>query len=377
MLRRIWAITQKEFIQTLRDRTTLAILLSMPILQLILFAYAIHMDVKHIPLVVADQSLDAASRSYVDDMVKSDYFKIVATVQGQADVVKAIDGGTARAGIIIPPNFAQDVDRGDANVLLLIDGSDPFTTQSAYNAANAIAQAHTINLVMDNLQKSGLAISSLDTNPLTAHIRILYNPDLTDLWFLIPGMIAMLLQTQTIALTSLAVVREREIGTIEQILVSPIRPAELMIGKTLPNLLIAMVNMSTILAIGVVGFGVPFRGNFLLFLGLALIYVFCGLGLGLLISSVSQNPRQAQQLNMMISLIGLILSGFIFPRYAMPALLQGVGYIFPLTFFIPIARGIFTKGIGIAFLWGNVIALAIFAVGIIFFAARLFRQRLD
>ncbi len=308
---------------------------------------------------------------------RSDYFEIVATVPGQADVVKAIDSGTARAGIIIPPNFARDVDRGDANVLLLIDGSDPFTTQSAYNAANAIAQAHSFNIVMDNLQESGLASLSQDTNPLTAHISILYNPDLTDLWFLIPGMIAMLLQTQTIALTSLAVVREREIGTIEQILVSPIRPAELLIGKTLPNLVIAMVNMTTILAIGVVGFGVPFRGNFLLFLGLALIYVFSGLGLGLLISSVSQNPRQAQQLNMMFSLIALIISGFIFPRYAMPVILQAVGYIFPLTFFIPIARGIFTKGIGIDYLWGNVIALCIFAVGIIFFAARLFRQRLD
>jgi ABC-2 type transport system permease protein len=377
MLRRIWAITQKEFIQTLRDRTTLAILLSMPILQLVLFAYAIHMDVKHISLVVSDQSMDAASRSYIEDMVKSDYFEIVSTVLAQADVIKAIDSGTARAGIIIPPNFAQQVQKGDANVLLMIDGSDPFTTQSAYNAANVIAQAHTINLVMENLKRSGLSISSQDTNPLTAHIRILYNPDLTDLWFLIPGMIAMLLQTQTIALTSLAVVREREVGTIEQILVSPIRPAELMIGKTLPNLLIAMVNMSTILAIGALGFGVPFRGNFLLFIGLALIYVFSGLGLGLLISSVSQNPRQAQQLNMMFSLIGLILSGFIFPRYAMPAILQGVGYIFPLTFFIPIARGIFTKGIGIDVLWGNVVALSIFSLGIIFFAARLFRQRLD
>jgi len=377
MLRRIWAITQKEFIQTLRDRTTLAILLSMPVLQLVLFAYAIHMDVKHIPLVVSDQSMDAASRSYIDDMVKSDYFEIVSTVQGQAEVIKAIDSGTARVGVIIPPNFADLVMRGEASVLLLVDGSDPFTTQSAYNAANVIAQAHTIGVVMDNLQRSGLAITSQNTNPLTAHIRILYNPDLTDLWFLIPGMIAMLLQTQTIALTSLAVVREREMGTIEQILVSPIRPAELLIGKTLPNLLIAMVNMLTILAIGTLGFGVPFRGNLLLFLGLALIYVFSGLGLGLLISSVSQNPRQAQQLNMMFSLIGLILSGFIFPRYAMPVTLQAVGYIFPLTYFIPIARSIFTKGIGISVLWGNVIALTIFSMGIIFFAARLFRQRLD
>jgi ABC-2 type transport system permease protein len=377
MLRRILAITQKEFIQTMRDRTTLMIMLSMPLLQLILFAYAIHMDVKNIPLVVADQSMDQVSQSYITDMVRSGYFNIVDTAQGEADMIAAIDAGSARAGLVIPPDFAAQVDRGSANVLLLVDGSDPFTTQSAYNAANAISQTHAVSLAMDNLSRSAPGISEQDLSPLTAHISILYNPDLKDLWFLIPGMIAMLLQTQTIALTSLAVVREREAGTIEQILVSPIRPVELMIGKTLPNLLIALINMLTIVVVGALSFGVPFQGNFPLFLGLALIYVFSGLGLGLLISSVSQNPRQAQQLNMMFSLVGLIISGFIFPRYTMPAVLQGIGYIFPLTFFIPISRGIFTKGIGIEFLWGNVAALVIFAIGIIFFASRFFRQRLD
>jgi ABC-2 type transport system permease protein len=375
MLRRILAITQKEFIQTLRDRVTLGILLSMPLLQLVLFAYAIHMDVKHIPMVVADQSLDAESRSYLDALVRSDYFQVVAVVQGQAEVVRAIDTGAARVGVIIPPGFAAKVARSEASVMLLIDGSDPFTTQSAYNTANVIAQAHSIGLVMARIQKTALA--SAGTATVNTHIRILYNPDLKDLWFLIPGIIAMLLQTQTIALTSLAVVREREAGTIEQILVTPIRPVELMLGKTLPNLLISLVNMGTIVLVGVVGFKVPFQGNFWLFLGLVMIYVFSGLGLGLLISSVSQNPRQAQQLNMMISLIGLILSGFIFPRYAMPQVLQWIGYIFPLTFFIPIARGIFSKGIGIEFLWGQVIALSIFVVGILFLAARLFRQRVD
>lgn len=377
MFKRIWAITQKEIIQTVRDRTTLAIMLTMPLLQLILFAYALHMDVKNIPLVVADQSLDSESRSYINDMVNSNYFKIVDVVEGQADVIKAIDSGQARVGLIIPPNFSQDVAHGNGKVLILIDGSDPFTTQSAYNAVNAIAQTHSVNLVMQNLESAGAGITTQNLNPLTAHINILYNPDLTDLWFLIPGMIAMLLQTQTIALTSLSVVREREIGTIEQILVTPIRPVELMIGKMLPNMFIGLFNMATIIVIGVFGFGVPFRGNFGLFLGLTFIYIFCGLGLGLLISSVSQNPRQAMQLNMMISLIGLILSGFIFPRYAMPQVLQWIGYIFPLTFFIPIARGIFTKGIGITYLWGDVISITVFAVAILFFAARLFRQRLD
>jgi ABC-2 type transport system permease protein len=321
--------------------------------------------------------MDQASQSYITDMVQSGYFNVVSTVQSQAEVIHAIDSGSARAGLVIPPNFNAQVARSSASILLLVDGSDPFTTQSAYNAANVISQSHAISLVLDNLQRDGSAISSQDLNPLTTHIRILYNPDLKDLWFLIPGMIAMLLQTQTIALTSLAVVREREAGTIEQILVSPIRPVELMLGKTLPNLLIAMVNMLTIVVVGAMGFGVPFQGNFGLFLGLSLIYVFSGLGLGLLISSVSQNPRQAQQLNMMISLVGLIISGFIFPRYTMPVILQGIGYIFPLTYFIPIARGIFTKGVGIEFLWGSAAALTIFAVGILFFASRFFRQRLD
>ncbi|HVO41635.1 MAG TPA: ABC transporter permease [Aggregatilineales bacterium] len=374
MLQRIWAITQKELTLTLRDRGTLIIVLSIPLLQLLLFAYAIHTDVKHIPVVVADQSLDSSSRAYLDAMVQSAYFEIVSAVSGESDVVRAIDEGQARVGIVIPPNFATNVTQGDAQVLLVVDGSNSFTTLSAYNAANVIAQNYAVKLVLSNLAQSS---NSSPSSPLTAHVEILYNPDLNDLWFLIPGMIGMLLQTQTIALTALAVVREREVGTMEQILVTPIRPLELMLGKTIPNLGIVVANMATIMLMGIVVFGVPFRGNLPLFTVLALVYSTCGLGLGLLISSISQNQRQAQQLVMMITFVGMFLSGFIFPRYAMPAILSTIGYIFPLTYFIPISRGIFTKGIGIEFLGGEVLAIVIFVVVILFFSARLFRQRLD
>jgi ABC-2 type transport system permease protein len=377
MLRRIWAITQKEFIMTFRDRGTLFMILFVPLIQLVLFAYAIHMDVKHIPMVVSDQNMEPASRSYIDALVQSGYFDVVSTVSDRRLVVDAIDRGDAKLGFVIPSDFAQKLNRHEATVLFIVDGSDPFTTQSAYNAANIIAQQYTVKLILDDLNRTGQGSSGSSLTPLNAYIQILYNPDLKDLWFLIPGMIAMLLQTQTIILTALAVVREREVGTIEQILVTPIRPLELMLGKTLPNLLIALINLASIMAAGILGFGIPFQGNFMLFLGLIILYVFSGLGLGLLISSISQNQRQAQQLAMMTLFLGLLISGFVFPHYSMPLVLQWISYIFPLTAFIPISRGIFMKGIGLPFLTDQVVVLIVYDILVLFFAARLFRQTLD
>jgi ABC-2 type transport system permease protein len=377
MLQRIWAITQKEFITTFRDRGTLAIILLMPLIQLTLFAYGIRTDVKHIPMVVADQSLDRASREYIEDLVESGYFDVIQSVPDQASVVSLIDRGQAKLGVVIPNDFSKQVDQHTASILFIVDGSDPFTTQSAYNAANLIAQQHAVQLVLQDLTKIGLASSRFSLVPLTAHLRILYNPDLKDLWFFVPGMIAMLLQIQMILLTALAVVREREVGTIEQVLVTPIRPVELMLGKTLPYLLLGIANLMTIILLGTVGFGVPFRGDFALFFCLVLLYIVSGLGLGLLISSISQNQQQAQQLAMMTMLLGLIVSGFVFPHYSMPLLLRGISYIFPLTAFIPIARGIFMKGIGLPVLTNQVLFLIVYDVVVLIVAARLFRQTLD
>lgn len=376
MFRRIWAVMQKEFIQTVRDSRTLVIQLVFPLVQLFLFGYAISMNVDHIRMAVADQSLDAASRGMIDAMVSSSYFDEVMHVRSQKEVVQAIDEGQVRAGLVIPPNFAADVERGSAQVLILIDGSDFFTSQSAYNAASVIAEAYASDLMMYKVERAGLG-SMITGVPLDARVRILYNPNLDNLWFIIPGMLAMLLQLQSIVLTAAAVVREREVGTLEQLLVTPIRPGELMLGKIVPNIIIALVNVLTILGLGVFWFKVPFQGDFGLFLWLSFLYVFSGLGLGLLISTVSQSQRQAGQLIALISMVGLVLGGFIFPRYTMPVGIRLVGNLFPLTYFIPITRGIITKGVGLGQLWEQVVPLFFYVLVIMTIAARTFKQELE
>ncbi len=374
MYQRIGAILHKELIQHLRDRRTLAVLILTPLLQLLLIGYAVHMTVTDIPTVVADQSLDVQSRSYLNDLVNSQYFTLVAWVPSQADVLNYIDKDKASAGVVIPPDFATHVAQGDAQVLFLVDGSDMFTSLSAFNAADFIAQNHAIKLQLATAADQGQPVSSL---PISIYVNVLYNPDMKDLWFLIPGMIAILLQQECIILTAMAVVREREAGTLEQILVTPIRPLELMVGKALPNLIIAMINMLTILAIGVFWFEMPFMGGFWLFTGLSILFSLAGLGLGLLISSVSNNQRQALQLTMAISLIALVLGGAFFPRYAMPTTIQWLGDLIPVTYFIPISRSIINKGAGLNYLWVNALALGIYVVAIIFIATRAFRQRLE
>jgi ABC-2 type transport system permease protein len=377
MWRRIWAVTQKEFIQTLRDRRTLAIQIGLPIIQLILFAYAIRMNVEHIPMAVADQSLDPASHAYVEAMRNSGYFDVAGYVQSEDAVIDAIDAGDAQAGLVIPPDFQVRIERGDAQVLLLVDGSDIFTTQAAYNAITAIARAHTTEIVWRRLETSGAFTDPGALLPLDARVRILYNPNLEDLIYLIPGMVATILQTQTIILTAASVVREREAGTLEQLLVTPIRAGELMLGKIMPNLVIAMINMLTILAIGILGFGVPFQGSFRAFVWLAFMYVFSGLGLGLLVSTISDNQKQSQQTAMLIMLIGLVLGGFMFPRYLMPPFIRILGNLFPLTYFIPIARGIVTKGIGVTALWEQVAALAVYVILVMGIAVLAFNPKLE
>jgi len=377
VIQRILAIIQKEFSQALRDRPTLAIMLTMPLLQLILFGYAITTQVRHIPTVVADQSLDSYSRAYLDDLVNSQYFDIVASVPDQAGVIRAIDAGSARAGVVIPPDMAEHVQRGDAQVLVLVDGSDLFTSQSAHSAADIIGQAHAAKIVMQSIARSGVVGQSQSLPALNAHLRILYNPDLKDLWFIIPGIAAMLLQIQTIVLTAAAVVRERETGTIEQILVTPIHPLELMLGKIVPYLVVAMINTLTIIGLGVYLFHVPFQGSFWLFIALSLLYVFGGLGLGLLLSTIANNQREVQQLIMLIMTTSVVLGGFIFPRYTMPLPIQWLGDLFPLTYFIPISRGIITRGVGLAVIGPEVLALVAYIVVVLFLATRAFRERLE
>ncbi len=365
MLRRIWAITQKEFIQLIRDRGTFIPFLISPILMLPLFAAAVHTDVTHIPLVVADQSMSVASRAYLDAFTNSGSFDIVSSVASQADVVQKIDSGQASLGIVSPPDFAPRLQQHQATALLLVDGSDSFTTQAAANSAVAISEQYAIGLV-------GRRVS-----PVNEHVQVLYNPDLQDLLFIVPSMIAFLMYGIALKLTAFSIVRERETGTMEAILVTPIRPIELMLGKTIPTLSIGVIDTLSGFVIGVFVLKVPFRGDLLLFMLLLTLFAFSSLGLGMAISSLSNSQGQANQLATLMNMVALFLSGFMFPAYAQPLVLRLLGLIFPLTYIVPIANGIFIKGVGLNTLWPQTLALVVLTVIILFLGARFFRQRLD
>jgi ABC-2 type transport system permease protein len=373
-LRRIGAIIQKEMIQTLRDRRVLFIVLFLPAIELLLFAYAIDLTVDHIPTAVADMSLDASSRAFVEALVVSGYFDVTTSVASEAEVIRTIDAGRVKAGVVIPPDFAAQVERGGAQALIILDGSDSFTIQSGYSAAAAIAQDHSVKLLAEKMQgRGGISLDS----PVTSSTRVLYNPNLDDMIFLVPGLAAILLQVITIGLVAQAVVRERELGTIEQILVTPARPLELMIGKIVPNVLLASFNLLTIILAGTLLFGVPFRGDPWIFAWLSLVFIVSGLGMGLVISTLASTQKQAQQVTTMVMLLSLLLTGFIYPRSQMPKPVQWVGNLIPMTYYVRIARGIITKGVGLGFVWGDVVALATYGGLAMVLASLTFRRRLD
>ncbi|HUI88241.1 MAG TPA: ABC transporter permease [Anaerolineales bacterium] len=365
MLRRTWAIAQKEFIQLTRLPLVMIGMTVGVALELVLFAVAVHNNVNHIPMVVADQSRTEASASYLNAFTDSANFDIVALVPDQTAVVRAIDSGQASVGLVIPADFATRVEQKDAHVLIVADGSDSFDAQSAYGSAASISQAYAVSLTNQQL------------SPLNAHIQILYNPDLVDLWFIVPGFGAFLLFGISLKLTAFAIVREREAGTIEALLVTPIRPIELMLGKMIPNLGVAIFNLILTFAFGILLFGVPFRGNLLLFSVLATIFATGSLGLGLAISSFAQSQVQANQLASLMNIAVMFVSGFMFPVYGLPILLRAFGYTMPMTFFLPIVNGIITKGVGLGDLWGPVLSLTALTVVLFYVGARLFRQNLD
>ncbi|MBN1920663.1 MAG: ABC transporter permease [Anaerolineae bacterium] len=374
-LKRIAAIMRKELIQTFRDWQTLVLTLMLPILELFIIAYIGNFTVEHIPTVVADMSQDARSRDFISALTVSGFFDVHAYVGSEADVIRAIDDGVAQAGVVIPPHFAAQVERGSAQALIIIDGNDPFLVQSGYAAANAIAQTHGMALLLETAARQGMG--GLGELPISTSTRILYNPNMTTVIFLVPGIVALVLQIQAITTAAMTVVRELELGTMEQLLATPARPVEIIIGKMVPGILVTGAIMAVILAIGILWFRVPFQGSVWLFIWLSLIFIISGLGLGLLMSTIAKNQRQAQQLSTLLMLITMLLSGVVYTRLTMPEIVQRVGDLIPATYFIRIARGIITKGVGMSFLWRDVVVLIIYAFVVVIISARTFKKRLD
>lgn len=376
MLSRFASIIRKEFIQILRDKRTLVIILVIPIIQLFLLGYSATSDVRNIPLAVFDQCHCAESRKLLDAYRIADYFRLAYEVGSQDDIRTLIEQGKARAGIIIPPDFNQQLVEGNAEVAFVLDGSDATAGSTALSAATLIGQSYSTRLMVQRLEKSGMNPEAFKP-PLTVQTRVWYNPDLVSSFFMIPGVIGMILFAITSILTATAIVRERERGTIEQLIVTPIRPWELVLGKILPYVILAFIDTLEALAIGHWWFKVPVRGDFGLILGCSGLLLLSGLGIGLFASTIANTQQEAMLTVWMTMLPSIFLSGFFFPIEAMPKILQAVSLFVPLRYYLVILRALLMKGVGAGAIMPEIFALAVFGVLIMGAASARFRKRLD
>ena len=370
---RLVYIIYKEWIHIVRDPRTLAVMVLFPVMQLILLGYAATTDVEHLPTIVLDQDLTPQSRDLIQAYRASNYFDITRHVSSEEELGRLIDKGRFRAGLIIPAGYGHDLEKGyRAQVSFVIDGSDPSVATTAFSAAQTIAQAQSLELAQETM---GLDAENLPG--ISVHPRVWYNPDMKSVNFMIPGLIGLILQFLTTLFTSMAIVREREQGTMEQLIVTPIRPPELILGKVAPYVAIAFFGLAEILVIGVFWFGVPIQGSVTLLLALSVLFLLTTLGLGILISTIAGSQQEAMFLSFFTLMPSIFLAGFLFPLEAMPQALQWISYLIPLRYMLIILRGIVLKGVGLRILAGEVIAIAIFGVVIFSVAARRFRKSLE
>ncbi|HWQ72949.1 MAG TPA: ABC transporter permease [Desulfitobacteriaceae bacterium] len=373
---RFTAILRKEFIQIRRDTPSLIMAIAMPVLLLLLFGYAVNTDVDHLPTVVWDQSQSKDSREMIEAFRNTIYLDPSLYVQGYQQVEETLDSGKARVAIIIPADYGKQVQGGGtASLQVLVDGSDPTVARAAMGAVQTLGLNKTLQFQSERLQSQGIA--NLSSLPLNIETRVWYNPDMKSSVFNIPALIGLILQNIIAMLTAFSMVREKERGTMEQLVVTPIHSLELLLGKLLPFVLIGFISLSFILAVGIFWFGVPPKGSLLLLVLLSLLFMFTILAIGLLISTVSGTQLQAMQMTFILILPSVLLSGFIFPRETMPQFLQLLGSLMPLTYFLQIVRGIFLKGNGLEFLWQDTLALGAFAVILLALAALKFKKNLD
>lgn len=372
---RLLSIIRKEFIQIRRDVRTLAIIIVMPIMQLFLLGYAATTDVKNVSLAVWDQDRSVGSRQLLDAFRSADYFRISFAVGSEQEYRKLIETGRARAALIIPPDYSRRLARGKAQVAMILDGSDATVGSTALSAARLIGQAYATRVVTARAASAGQRLSL--ESPLEIRTQVWYNPDLVSAYFNIPAVIAMILSFITSMLTATAVVRERERGTIEQLIVTPIRSWELILGKIIPYVILAFIDVLEVLIIGHLWFKVPIRGDLGLVFLLSGLFVFSGLGIGLFASTIANTQQEAMLAVMMTLLPNVFLSGFFFPIDAMPEFLQLVSYAIPLRYYLVIIRALLIKGVGADSLQGPILALVLFGVLIMGAAVSRFRKRLD
>jgi ABC-2 type transport system permease protein len=372
---RLLAIVRKEFIHVIRDPRTLAVMCVMPIMQLMLLGYATNTDVRNIPLGILDQDRSQQSRELINAYVISGQFAIAQQPSTEQELTQLMDNGEISVALVIPPSYGRDILAGKSvSVAVYIDGSDPSTANTALSSAVLIGQSVSTNLQFERMERNGMRGITL---PLEVRSRVWYNPDMLSAYFMIPGLIGLILQMQITMLTANAIVREREYGTIEQLIVTPIQPFELMLGKTLPYMLVAFLLIVEVLAVGGLVFGVPIRGNILMLLLASLLFLFTVLGIGLLISSIANTQQESMLLTMATLLPSVFLSGFLYPLASLPMLMQWISKLVPLSYFLVIVRSVMLKGTSIFEFTSQLSFLAVSAVVFLTLASLRFKKRLD
>lgn len=373
---RLLSLIRKEFIQILRDPRILMLILIIPVMQLALLGYAATNDVRNVPLAVLNRDRGPESRALLDAYRAADYFSIAYEVTSEAALRELIDGGQARAGLIIPPDYGARIQSGEqAQVAFILDGSDPTVASTSLSAAQLIGQQLSTRILFEQLARRGQTTAIRP--PVDVRSQVWYNPDLVSAYFMIPGVIGMILFALTSILTANAIVRERERGTIEQLIVTPIRPWELVVGKLLPYVILAFLNTLEVLFIGSWWFNVPIRSGVTLILAVSGLFLLSSLGIGLFASTIANTQQEAMLTVWMTLLPSIFLSGFFFPLEAMPKVLQWISYLMPLRYYLVIIRTMMLKGGSLAALQDEILALAVFGLAIMVAAALRFRKRLD
>ena len=364
--KRFFTVIWKEFLHIKRDPPSIVMSIMMPILFTLVFGYAVTTDVNHVPMALLDNDHTVASRALTEKFLNADYFVLQATVNNQHDIEQLMDRGKIKAALLIPDGYSRSLQKGDKpETLLIIDGTDPNIARTALQYGSMISNVYQMTSVNGTYQ-----LPQMKT-------RVWYNPNLESSKFIVPGLIGLIMQNITIMLTAFAMVREKERGTIEQLMVSPLRPWELVLGKMVPYILIGSMDFIIALWFGTWLFHVPIRGNIGLLLLLGFGFVICSLAIGMLISTKARNQLQAMQMAFMTILPTVLLSGFMFPRESMPKVIYWIGNVIPLTYFLNILRGIILKGVTFSAIWEDVLWVCVIGSFLLFMAVTRYHKRLD
>ena len=365
-LERVWEMVRKEFLQIFREPRLRRVIFVAPIIQLVVFGYAVSTDIRQTSTFVVDHDRTRASRELMDAFVASGYFRVVGRSDRPADLVSALDHGDAIVGVEIPKGFATTLlDGSGAQVQILLDGTNSNTATVAKGYAERIVQSYAARVSPVLVQ-----------TPIDLRERAWYNPDLASRNYNVPAVVGAIILLVCLLLTSLAIVREREIGTLEQLMVSPLTPGELIAGKTIPFAIIGLVDLAVVTTVALVWFEVPFEGSVFLLVVASILFLLSGLGVGLFISTISNTQQEAFMSSFLIFQPTMLLSGFMFPVSSMPDLFQWLTLLNPLRHYLEIVRGIFLKGAGLADLWSQYLALLAMGSVILWFASTRFRKRI-